>query len=61
MYCFRHIQNSSVLKHYGFSGIYLHIQSYSALLRYILVYWDIIKAYKFMLIQAYLAPYVTLA
>ena len=36
---FSHIQNSA------YSGIWRHIQAYSALLRHIHEYWDIIKAY----------------
>ena len=34
------------IQHSVFSGIYRHIQSYSALLRHIHAYWDIIKAYS---------------
>ena len=44
MYCIGHIQNSDI-QHSIFSGVCQHIQSYSALLKHIHAYWDIIKAY----------------
>ena len=37
------------IQHSVFSGIYQHIESYSASLRHIHAYWDIIKAYSGLL------------
>ena len=46
MYCIRHIENSGIFGSLFLSVICQHIQSYSALLRHIHVYWDIIQAYS---------------
>ena len=54
MYWIRNVQNNSGIFSTVFFGIRRHIQSYSALLRHIHSYWDIIKA-------SYSAPFVTLA
>ena len=45
MYCIRHIQNSGIQRSV-FSGIWQHIQRYSALLRHIHASRDIFKAYS---------------
>ena len=49
MYSIRNIRNSGISSALFFSGVCRHIQSYSALLRHIHAYRDIIKAYSGLL------------